>query len=653
MSMPHVGESGDTGARAPETAGQRKILFGTDEAVPAPRLLRAGALSCELVDGNLRNIRLAGREVLRAISYVVRDRDWGTYAPVLQDFAAEETAGGFSVRYEAACGAPEGPRLLYRARIAGDATGLSFTVEAVPNGDFLTNRCGFTILHPIVGLAGAPVEVEHVDGSVARAVLPDLIAPAQPFRDMRAITHAVAPGVFATCRMEGDTFEMEDQRNWSDASYKTYVRPLALPWPYVLPAGETVRQSVTLALRGDETAAAPMPPAPVRITTGGVIGRAPAFGLVVTPEETEATLQASDRLAELGPQTLLFHFDPTAGHDAQALAGFARLAAHWPAETVLEYVVPCVRPLDVEFGEVARLVAQARLRLDALAVSPAVDRRSTPPGSAWPDCPPLEEVYAAARAAFPGLRLGGGMFSYFTELNRKRPPAHLLDYVTHCTCPIVHDADDRSVMQSLEALPFILRSARAIIGPATPYRIGPSTLGMRHNPYGARTLPNPHGRRMTMTPDDPRQRGLFAAAWMIGYAARLVETGVESFTGGALTGSFGLVEPSETGDARMRRPAFHAAALLAGIAGAPALACRSDAEDRVLALAVERAGARTLLLANLTGDEQRVELPWGERAGVLDAAAVPAFAATGRLPASYDTKGLLVLPAYGVARVEA
>ena len=38
--------------------------------------------------------------------------------------------------------------------------------------------------------------------------------------------------------MEGDTFEMEDQRNWSDASYKTYVRPLALPWPYVLPAGK-------------------------------------------------------------------------------------------------------------------------------------------------------------------------------------------------------------------------------------------------------------------------------------------------------------------------------------------------------------------------------------------------------------------------------
>ena len=57
---------------------------------------------------------------------------------------------------------------------------------------------------------------------------PDLIEPWQPFKDMRAITHTALAGVSAECRMEGDTFEMEDQRNWSDASYKTYVRPLAL-----------------------------------------------------------------------------------------------------------------------------------------------------------------------------------------------------------------------------------------------------------------------------------------------------------------------------------------------------------------------------------------------------------------------------------------
>ena len=37
--------------------------------------------------------------------------------------------------------------------------------------------------------------------------------------------------------MEGDAFEMEDQRNWADASFKTYVRPLSKPRPYVIAKG--------------------------------------------------------------------------------------------------------------------------------------------------------------------------------------------------------------------------------------------------------------------------------------------------------------------------------------------------------------------------------------------------------------------------------
>ena len=86
-----------------------------------------------------------------------------------------------------------------------------------------------------------------MDGSRERTLLPDLIDPWQPFKSIRAITHGVRPGLRATCRLEGDTFEMEDQRNWSDASYKTYVRPLALPWPYILPDGELLRQSASLS----------------------------------------------------------------------------------------------------------------------------------------------------------------------------------------------------------------------------------------------------------------------------------------------------------------------------------------------------------------------------------------------------------------------
>ena len=68
--------------------------------------------------------------------------------------------------------------------------------------------------------------------------------------DLRALTHEPLPGLRVACRMEGDTFEMEDQRNWMDASYKTYVRPLALPWPYTLAKGEKLSQRVSLPVTG-------------------------------------------------------------------------------------------------------------------------------------------------------------------------------------------------------------------------------------------------------------------------------------------------------------------------------------------------------------------------------------------------------------------
>ena len=95
--------------------------------------------------------------------------------------------------------------------------------------DFETNRTGFVVLHPIEGVAGEGVTIERVDGTVDEGRFPALIDPVQPMMELRALTHRPAPGLSVECRMEGDTFEMEDQRNWTDASYKTYVRPLALP----------------------------------------------------------------------------------------------------------------------------------------------------------------------------------------------------------------------------------------------------------------------------------------------------------------------------------------------------------------------------------------------------------------------------------------
>ena len=587
------------------------FLYGTRSVEAEPVRLSAGALSADFVNGNLRTIRHGGVEVLRAIAYIVRDRDWGTFEPALADLVIEQSDGHFSVRYSARCEGPGGSRLGFRATIEGSADGrLGFDVRALPETDFETNRCGFSILHPTAGLAGSPVKVEHTDGSVVDTKLPLLIDPWQPFKDMRAITHQVRPGVSAECRMEGDIFEMEDQRNWSDASYKTYVRPLALPWPYVLPAGQTNRQTITLRITGDpKVTAATTSAEPVLVELGKAGAKLPDVGVVIYPEDVEAALAKLPLLSKLGPQHLLLHYDPTRGHGLDALRAHGKLAAAFPAATTLECVVACAGDLDSELSDIAEMVRQAGLRLDAIAVSPSVDRQSTPPGSVWPACPPLEAVYAAARRAFPGIRLGGGMFSYFTELNRKRVPAGALDFVTHCTCPIVHAADDLSVMQSLEALPFIAQSTRAIYG-ARPYRIGPSTIAMRQNPYGGATKDNFHGQRIAMANHDPRHAGQFAAAWTIGYAARVAPAGLEMLTLSSFTGPFGVLAQSREPIAEgSLRPIFQAIRGLCELAGLAHVATKTSDETRVLAMAGRSASGKTVMwLANLTADNVPVDV---------------------------------------------
>ena len=127
----------------------------------------------------------------------------------------------------------------------------SSTALPTPKTDFLTARTGFVVLHPLKGVVGNAVEVEHVDGKVEKSKFPARVNPIQPFLHIRALTHEFTPGIKATVRFEGDTWEMEDHRNWTDASFKTYVRPLALPWPYTLTAGESVKQSVKVTLCGN------------------------------------------------------------------------------------------------------------------------------------------------------------------------------------------------------------------------------------------------------------------------------------------------------------------------------------------------------------------------------------------------------------------
>lgn len=636
------------------TVSRAFLLLGTDEREPEARRIEVGRLSADFAGGNLRTIRLAGKEVLRAISFLVRDRDWGTCEAEIGDLTVEEGQTGTVVRYSARFRSPDGALLDCSATIDLKPDRLVFDARFTPDRDFETARAGFAVLHPIVGVAGRPVEVEHGDGTVERSVFPDLIEPWQPFKDIAAITHEVSPGIEAECRFAGDVFEMEDQRNWTDGSYKTYVRPLELRWPYLLQARETVHQSVMLSIRtsGEALALEERGQENIRLSLRHNAGRLAQMGIGLRPDAAAEELRNAGLLKQVGARHLVCHFDPDAGHGLADLRHFRGVADASGCAVTLECFVPCKRPLDEELGEIAQLVRQSGIELASLAVSPSVDRQSTPPGSVWPECPPLEDIYAAARKAFPGVPLGGGMFSYFTELNRKRVPAEGLSYVTHCTNPIVHAADDTSVMQTFEALRDVARSVRAIYG-AKRYRIGPSTIAMRQNPYGSATKDNPFGKRIAMAARDPRHNALFGAAWTLAYAATVADAEPELLTLSTLAGPSGLIagagEPVEAGRAR---PLFHVVNWLAQLSDGLRIAVETSAPECVAGLGATLNRTTTLLLANLTPDLQRVMLPeaGARRLTLLDETWLRDGA--GEPEAIAHQSDSLDLPAYAAARID-
>ncbi len=586
-------------------------LYGTEEPVAAPIGLHAGALTAEFEAGNLRRIRYGAVEVIRGIGFLVRDRHWGTPHATVTDLEVDQQAAGFTVRYSAEVGNPA-ERFRYRVAIEGRENRLTFTAEGWTDTGFETNRTGFVVLHPILGVAGEAVRIEHVDGRVEHGRFPDLVEPLQPMMDLRAITHQAAPGVTVECRMEGDTFEMEDQRNWCDASYKTYVRPLAQPWPYRIDKGETLRQSVSLAIRGVASRATPTDDV-IRISTGERLGPAPRLGLGFDPDEREATRRVLPRLAEMRPSMLVCHFDPRRGHSPDSLEAAAEVAAALGAEPWLEAVVSEVDGYEAEIAALGDVVRSLGAPFRTVVLSPAADLKSTPPGQVWPAAPPASEFYRAARRAFPGARLGGGMISNFTELNRKRPPLEDIDFVTFTTMGLVHAYDDGSLIEGLEALPAMVRTAQAIARDL-PIVVGPSAVGLRMNPYGAGPLPNPENKRQAMAWNDPRQRSALGAVWALTHYARLAQAGIEAVAYGATTGPFGVVHTAQPwptpGYERegTAYPIFHVLRQLASWRGHSLRRLTVSAPEAVEGVAVDRGACTELLLANLTAQVQRVRI---------------------------------------------
>lgn len=209
--------------------GDDIILSGGNRENDNQRILRAGSLTMIYENGSLRHICLGPNELIRMIYMAVRDRDWLTAKANISEETINVAATEFTINYKAQYRLGE---IDFAAdfRITGSADNsieFSFSGEAL--NSFEKNRIGICVLHP-VDLAGIMCKIFHPDGEREESLFPETISPHQPFRDIEAMEWH-SGSVNCQLRFTGDVFETEDQRNWTDASYKTYSTPLSVPFP--------------------------------------------------------------------------------------------------------------------------------------------------------------------------------------------------------------------------------------------------------------------------------------------------------------------------------------------------------------------------------------------------------------------------------------
>ena len=560
--------------------------------------LRAGPLTMRFDADNvfLRYINLGPHEILRGINAPVRPHDWSTVAPKVSNLQIDDQGDRFRVSFEVRCLQEEmGVDFRWKGSITGTAAGeIEFRFDGKAHTAFRRNRIGFCILHGPAA-AGTPWVLETTDDQRIEGAFPYLVSPHQPAKNLRAITHEVAPGIRARVAFEGEVFEMEDQRNWTDASFKTYCIPLERPYPVALARGDTVSQRVRISLNGKLPDTGTSNAHPV-LTLGHDETPLPSLGLQVSAEAEGLSQQQLDRLKALNLDHLRIDLslsDPSfrnalrrATEQAKAL-GVSLQIGLWLGDSP-------------DFPSLLRDLETLR-----------------PPVSHWLVTGGEPAHYQATRAALDALpgdfKIGVTRITNFVDLNRARPQDKTIEAVGFAINPQIHAFDNASMIETLAIHSDVVNSARHFVG-KRPLIIGPVTLCpmwvQGEDPPGG----PPPGPFPTYV--DQRQGTSFTAAWTLGSIKYLAAAQPHSVTFYETIGWNGLMDledvsarptdwPSQPGELY---PVYHLLKAVGEFAGGTVQSIQSSHPLSSEAIALRKGTRQRILIANFSEQAQRVTL---------------------------------------------
>jgi len=379
--------------------------------------------------GAIQELHYSDQPFLNDLYPAVRDQHWGTLSLAHVAYQIHQPRGGdLSIEWSP-CAVQNGLEWAdLMVTILTSEAGVEYRLRVRAVRDFSTCRTGLCVHHNPSVVAGENVRVEHPDGTESTGHFPTLISPHQPFRQIQALEHSV-DGARVRFEFFGEVFEMEDQRNWLDFSFKTYCRPQDLPKPYALTQGEVVEQRIKIS---GEMSLAPLPP---------------------LPDQSRATVRVKD-VSSLGlfepSYTLWSDFDDTVEQFESALASIVEED-------------PC--PLIWLVGD-----PEDRLRvISSLGVLPL--------GIVIANYEQHADSLAGWRERDPSFRFIAGSPSNFTELNRNQPSSEW-DGVAFAVSPVVHQIHPYAILQTIHSWSAQVKTARS--WGFSEIHFGPVTIPSRY-----------------------------------------------------------------------------------------------------------------------------------------------------------------------------
>lgn len=573
------------------------LYYGNPADLPRKYFLKCGNLDVVYENGSLRYISTGGTELIRSIYSAVRDRNWGTILPKISNEKIVKNSDGFSIYYEAHYENAE-IDFLAEYRILGKCDKIEFSFNGKALKSFLKNRIGFCVLHPLSGVKGHDLKIIHPDNRVSEIKFPKLISPHSPATNIVSMEWENEK---ASCRLdfEGDVWEMEDHRNWTDSSYKTYCTPLSIPFPATIREGERVAQKISFSCNS------------------GVISGKLNGELILASDGKKVILP------EIGIALDTFSLS-TPECDILKLAGLKHVRydvkfskADWPH--LFSVAILNASKLNIPIELVLHFTENAAEEIKLL--QRFVTGVKFKPKYVWfieeksrlTHNNLIKEVCPLLRHIFPDVQLGGGTDAYFAEFNRNRFDASQIDFVTYAVCPQVHAFDNDSLVENMAAQTDTVESGKALY-PGKNVHVSPVTLKQRFNVVATgEDTPVPGNQLPTQV--DERQMSLFAAGWTLGSLASLADAGAKAVTyyqaagwRGIIQGDFENPKPQLFFGCRNDvYPVYHLLRFLHKVNTASARICISNYPLKFTGLVIENNKDRFLIIANHTSELLKIK----------------------------------------------